>query len=117
MAGQTEDSNPAPLYLPTSPEEVLLNDSDSALLSSRFRPEQRARITQDLEHENSILAKYIEKGGLRFWFKSLLASAEKATTNPISTEALPQPVSDTEHKEDLSTETGSSFRKERLSWL
>ncbi|KAL2786233.1 Non-repetitive/WGA-negative nucleoporin C-terminal-domain-containing protein [Aspergillus keveii] len=114
---QTEDSNTAPLYLPTSPEEILLNDSDSALLSSRFRPEQRARITQDLEHENSILAKYIEKGGLGFWFKSLLASAEKATTNSISTEALPQPVSGAEHKEDLSTETGSSFRKERLSWL
>jgi nuclear pore complex protein Nup133 len=117
MAGQTEDSHIAPLYLPTSPEEVLLNDSDAALLASRFRPEQRARIIQDLEHENSILNRYIEKGGLGFWFKNLLASAEKVTTNSISSEALPQPVSDAELKEDFSNETGSSFRKERLSWL
>ncbi|KAL2816175.1 Non-repetitive/WGA-negative nucleoporin C-terminal-domain-containing protein [Aspergillus granulosus] len=112
-----EDYNTPPVYLPTSPEEVLLNDSDSALLSSRFRPEQRARFIQDLEHENSVLNRYMEIGQLGFWFKNLVSSAEKVITHSIDTEAPLQPVSDAEVKEDLPNQTESSFRKERLSWL
>ncbi|KAL3456829.1 Non-repetitive/WGA-negative nucleoporin C-terminal-domain-containing protein [Aspergillus heterothallicus] len=112
-----EDGNIPPLYLPASPEEVLLNDSESALLLSRFRPEQRVRITHDLEHENSILTKYMETGELGFWFKNLLGSAEKVTTTSIDTENLHHPVSESELNERHPNQTGNFLRKERLNWL
>lgn len=64
--------------MPLSPVEVLLSVSDSILLSSHFRPEQRARITRDLEKENEIFCRYLEAGNLEFWFKNLLSSAEMA---------------------------------------
>ncbi|KAL4993469.1 Non-repetitive/WGA-negative nucleoporin C-terminal-domain-containing protein [Aspergillus recurvatus] len=103
------DPNTPPLYRPTRPQDVLLNDADSALISSRFRPEQRARITRDLDQENATLLRYIEKGELEFWFKSLLSSAEKERT---STDAL-QTASSTDAADLLS----QTARKERLSWL
>ncbi|KAL6236326.1 hypothetical protein BDW75DRAFT_113621 [Aspergillus navahoensis] len=103
------DPNSLPLYRPTRPQDVLLNDADSALISSRFRPEQRARISRDLEQENSTLLRYIEKGELEFWFKSLLSSAEKERT---SIDAL-QTASSTDAADPLS----QTDRKERLSWL
>lgn len=73
-----EDVSCPSLYVPLSPMDVLLSESDSILFSSRFRPEQRARITRDLEKENEILCRYLEAGNLEFWFKNLLSSAEMA---------------------------------------
>ncbi|KAL4984560.1 Non-repetitive/WGA-negative nucleoporin C-terminal-domain-containing protein [Aspergillus falconensis] len=108
LSNRTDPNNP-PLYRPTRPQDVLLNDADSALISSRFRPEQRARITRDLEQENSTLLRYIEKSELEFWFKSLLSSAEKERT---SIDAL-QTASSTDAADPFSQTT----RKERLSWL
>ncbi|KAL4813023.1 Non-repetitive/WGA-negative nucleoporin C-terminal-domain-containing protein [Aspergillus spinulosporus] len=105
---RTDPSNP-PLYRPNCPQDVLLNDTDSALISSRFRPEQRARITRDLERENSTLLRYIEKGELECWFKSLLSSAEKER---MSNSAL-QTTCSTDAESSLS----QTNRKERLSWL
>ncbi|CBF77824.1 hypothetical protein AN4293.2 [Aspergillus nidulans FGSC A4] len=105
---RTDPSKP-PLYRPTRPQDVLLNDSDSALISSRFRPEQRARIIRDLERENSTLLRYIEKSELECWFKSLLSSAEKERT---SDDALQTPCS-----MDAESSLSQTNRKERLSWL
>ncbi|KAL4783252.1 Non-repetitive/WGA-negative nucleoporin C-terminal-domain-containing protein [Aspergillus varians] len=112
-----EDPDNSPLYTPTRPHDVLLNDSDSVLLTSRFRPEQRARISRDLDQENTILSQYIENGELEFWFKNLLESAGKLTSPSIDGDPLPQPASNTDAKEDPSYQTQSSTRKERLSWL
>lgn len=66
--------------------ELLLSRSDSDALVSRFRLEQRIRIGQDLERENEILCRYLEKGRLEFSFKSLLASAQGAVAIPLGTE-------------------------------
>ncbi|KAL2863026.1 putative nuclear pore complex subunit Nup133 [Aspergillus lucknowensis] len=112
-----EDTSNPPLYLPTCPQEVLLSNSDSALLSSRFRPEQRARITRDLELENAMLSQYMKGGELEFWFKNLLASAEKATPYSIDSSRTPSSASNAEASENPSNQTGGSIRKERLSWL
>ncbi|KAL4912099.1 Non-repetitive/WGA-negative nucleoporin C-terminal-domain-containing protein [Aspergillus aurantiobrunneus] len=111
-----EGSNNSSLYTPARPQDVLLNDSDSALLSSRFRPEQRARISHDLDRENAILSEYIEKGELEFRFKDLLSSAEKVTSQSVNDGTLPQPANNIDINQDLSCQQRSS-RKERLSWL
>ncbi|KAL2819955.1 Non-repetitive/WGA-negative nucleoporin C-terminal-domain-containing protein [Aspergillus cavernicola] len=112
--GQTEENT---LYVPTCPQDVLMTDSDSVLLSSRFRPEQRARISRDLDNENAIMCHYMEKGELEFWFKNLLSSARKVASHSVDHETPPRPTSDAEAKEDTSNQTESSPRKERLSWL
>lgn len=68
------------LYQPLSPAEALMADSESDILVSRFRPEQRARVTTDLQREDDILREYIETGKLDFWFQILLDSVEPQTS-------------------------------------
>ncbi|KAI9369979.1 Non-repetitive/WGA-negative nucleoporin C-terminal-domain-containing protein [Aspergillus egyptiacus] len=113
----TENHETPSVYVPTCPQDVLLSDSDSALLSSRFRPEQRARITRDLQKENAILSKYIETGELGFWFKNLFSSAGRLTSHSGDNAFSPQSASNPEANENLSGQAGSPLRKERLSWL
>ncbi|OOF97701.1 hypothetical protein ASPCADRAFT_204979 [Aspergillus carbonarius ITEM 5010] len=71
-----EDSNYPKLYVPTTPHDVLLSDSEADLITSRFPPERRVRISRDLARENEILQQHIEKGRLDFWFKNLVDSVE-----------------------------------------
>ncbi|KAL4929628.1 putative nuclear pore complex subunit Nup133 [Aspergillus undulatus] len=112
-----EISDDTPLYIPTRPQDVLLGDSDSALLASRFRPEQRARVARDLDEENSSLSQYIEKGELEFWFKNLLSSAKKIISQAPNVGTHPRPASSTEGQIDASYQKQSPTRRERLSWL
>lgn len=70
--------------MPLSPVDVLLSESDSNLLASRFRSEQRARIARDLSAENEILGQYVEVGNLEFWFKDLLSSVEMAIASSVN---------------------------------
>lgn len=58
-------------------------DSESDILLSRFRPEQKARLTADLMRENELLQEYIEIGKLDFWFQDLLASTGSQTSGSI----------------------------------
>jgi nuclear pore complex protein Nup133 len=55
------------LFQPVSPAEALMADSESDILVSRFRPEQRARVATDLQREDDLLRDYIETGKLDFW--------------------------------------------------
>ncbi|KAL4896334.1 Non-repetitive/WGA-negative nucleoporin C-terminal-domain-containing protein [Aspergillus ambiguus] len=100
------------LYIPNSPEEVLLNESDAEVLASRFRAEQRGRITQDFKKESDILSRYIEHGKLGFWFTNLLASGEEAVTHATG---LAGPTK--EPAAQSPEPTGGSSEKARLSWL
>ncbi|KAJ5813888.1 uncharacterized protein N7503_000638 [Penicillium pulvis] len=68
------EAGPQSLYKPLSPADVLMADSESDILVSRFRPEQRARVVVDLERENDLLQNYIQTGKLDFWFQNLLSS-------------------------------------------
>lgn len=49
--------------------------SETDVLLSRFRPEQKARLAADLIRENELVHEYIEIGKLDFWFQDLLISA------------------------------------------
>lgn len=51
-------------------------NSESEILVSRFRPEQRSRIALDLKREDDLLREYIDTGKLDFWFKNMLSSVE-----------------------------------------
>lgn len=51
-------------------------NSESEILVSRFRPEQRSRIALDLKREDDLLREYIDTGKLDFWFKNILSSVE-----------------------------------------
>ncbi|KAJ5655620.1 Nucleoporin Nup133/Nup155-like [Penicillium longicatenatum] len=73
LAGHAE-AGPQSLYKPLSPADVLMADSESEILVSRFRPEQRARVAVDLKRENNLLQGYIKTGQLEFWFQNLLSS-------------------------------------------
>ncbi|KAL4801278.1 Non-repetitive/WGA-negative nucleoporin C-terminal-domain-containing protein [Aspergillus unguis] len=112
---QAENLQDQPLYFPSRPQDVLLSDSDAALLTSRFRPEQRARMTRDLEQENAILNRYIEEGELEFWFKNLLASARNIMSTEVDSDTFLQPANSIETETPYQAD-GSS-RKERLNWL
>lgn len=62
-----------------------MGESDSEVLVSRFRPEQRARLAADLRRENDLLREYIDIGKLDFWFQELLSSVEsRASSVPIA---------------------------------
>lgn len=117
MKEHTEGPSSPPLYLPTRPQDVLLNEPDSVLLSSRFRPEQRARISRDLDQENVILSRYIEKEELGFLFKNIHESARKTKLHSVDGDSFPPPTDDSDVKADSSYQAQSSTRKERLSWL
>ncbi|KAJ5501683.1 Nucleoporin [Penicillium expansum] len=70
------------VYKPLSPAEALMTDSDSDILVSRFRPEQKARVASDLQTENDILRECIEVGKLDFWFQNLRETAEVHISPP-----------------------------------
>ncbi|KAJ5193740.1 hypothetical protein N7491_001071 [Penicillium cf. griseofulvum] len=70
------------LYTPLSPAEALMTDSDSDILVSRFRPEQKSRVASDLETENDILRQCIDVGKLDFWFQNLRETAEVHISPP-----------------------------------
>ncbi|CAL5874143.1 uncharacterized protein PFLUO_LOCUS8431 [Penicillium psychrofluorescens] len=75
------------LYQPLSPAEALMSESESEVLVSRFRPEQRARIALDLQREDDLLRQYIEAGKLDFWYQNLLASADARSSASRATDA------------------------------
>ncbi|KAE8348479.1 Non-repetitive/WGA-negative nucleoporin C-terminal-domain-containing protein [Aspergillus coremiiformis] len=112
--GLNEDTRYASLYIPSSPHDVLLNGSDSELLSARFRLEQRTRIIHDLERENDILYQHVEKRNLDFWFKNLLASAE-STSSMVP--GLPFECNPRNHLGEQSPWQTEGSSKARLSWL
>lgn len=70
------------VYKPLSPAEALMTDSDSDILVSRFRPEQKSRVATDLQTENDILRQCIEIGKLDFWFQNLRETAEVHISPP-----------------------------------
>ncbi|KAL5332250.1 Non-repetitive/WGA-negative nucleoporin C-terminal-domain-containing protein [Aspergillus crustosus] len=111
------DPDNPPLYVPAGPRDVLLNEADCTLLSSRFRPEQRAPFSRDLEQEDKILADYIEKGGLEFRFKNFISSTVKVISRPGHDEAVSRSLNSSNTGDDCSHQTNSPTRKERLSWL
>ncbi|KAE8144623.1 Non-repetitive/WGA-negative nucleoporin C-terminal-domain-containing protein [Aspergillus avenaceus] len=110
-----DDINHQPLYIPSSPYDVLLSEADSGLLLSRFRPEQRARIIHDIEKENEILHQHIEGGKLEYWFKNLKASAE--VTSPAIISAAENESTNKEQAEQLTQSIHEPSTKARLSWL
>jgi nuclear pore complex protein Nup133 len=75
-------AGPHSLYTPLSPAEALMTDSDSDILVSRFRPEQKSRVASDLETENDILRQCIEVGKLDFWFQNLRETSEVHISPP-----------------------------------
>jgi len=80
------EAGPQFLYKPLSPADVLMVESESEVLVSRFRPEQRARVAIDLKRENDLLQGYIKTGQLDFWFQNLLSSV---VSLPSSKEVAP----------------------------
>lgn len=113
FTGLDEDSNYPSIYVPNGPHDVLLSDSDADLITTRFPPERRARISRDLARENEILLQQIEKGKLNFWFKNLFDSAKTTRQEPsgVSTEDDKNGNAHNEPQYDSSTE------KAQLSWL
>ncbi|RAH61786.1 hypothetical protein BO85DRAFT_455907 [Aspergillus piperis CBS 112811] len=111
--GLDEDSNYPSIYVPNGPHDVLLSDFDADLITTRFPPERRARISRDLARENEILLQQIEKGKLDFWFKNLFDSAKTTRQEPsgVSTE---DDKNGNAHNE---TQYDSSTEKAQLSWL
>lgn len=71
--------------MPLSPAEALMAGSDSDILVSRFRSEQKSRVALDLQVENGILRRYIEVGKLDFWFQNLRETAEAQSSAPNGT--------------------------------
>lgn len=70
------------IYMPLSPVESLMADSDSEILLSRFNSEQKSRVALDLQAENDILRRYIEVGKLDFWFQNLRETAGAQSSGP-----------------------------------
>ncbi|KAL1965172.1 hypothetical protein VTN77DRAFT_6085 [Rasamsonia byssochlamydoides] len=67
-----------PLYIRYRPSQILGCCSDN-VLRARFRPEQWPHVLRDLNLEDEILRRYVEKGKLEVWFKDLLAFASSDT--------------------------------------
>ncbi|KAF7162724.1 hypothetical protein CNMCM5623_007893 [Aspergillus felis] len=110
------DPDPRPLYVPSSPLDVVLNESDLESILSSYPQEQRSRICRDLSRENDILRQRIEEGKLEFLYRKLLISAEEAVTSSAAhpTGAMMQ-FSDGLQAHHLETETPST--RAQLSWL
>lgn len=92
MSTEHTGSNIHPLFEPLSPAEALMADSESDILVSRFRPEQRDRVATDLKQEDNILREYIEVGKLDFWYQNLVDSI-KSTQTDVSIEDVNDNVS------------------------
>ncbi|GMG38653.1 unnamed protein product [Aspergillus oryzae var. brunneus] len=116
-SGYDEDASYASLYIPSSPQDVFLNRSDSELLSTRYRLEQRTRIIHDLERENEILHENVEKGRLDFWFKNLLTSAEESASIPIPPTFTSEESNNNNQQVKRSPQPREGSSKARLSWL
>lgn len=82
-------------------------DSESEILVSRFRPEQRTRLAADLEREDDLLREYIELGKLDFWFQEILVS-----TGPQASSELVAPSADAGTGDLASVDS-----KARLTWV
>ncbi|KAM0089724.1 hypothetical protein ACP6JD_006898 [Aspergillus fumigatus] len=110
------DADPCPLYVPSSPLDVVLNESDLDFILSSYPQEQRNRICRDLSKENDILLQRIEEGKLEFWYRKLLISAEEAVSSSAShsTGAL---VQFSDGLQAHHSETGSPSTRAQLSWL
>ncbi|RHZ56781.1 putative nuclear pore complex subunit Nup133 [Aspergillus thermomutatus] len=110
------DADHRPLYVPSSPLDIVLSDSDLEFILSSYPQEQRNRIGRDLSRENDILRQRIEEGKLEFWYRKLLVSAEEAvaSSNTPPTGAMMQ-FSDDLQDRHLETETPST--RAQLSWL
>ena len=78
----TENENDNSLYVPISPTDVTLSESELDVLCSQFRSEQRAQVARDLVKESETLCRYMELGNLEFWFKDLLSFAQVVTASP-----------------------------------
>ncbi|KAJ5653496.1 hypothetical protein N7490_000499 [Penicillium lividum] len=76
---------PQSLYKPISPADGLMADSESEILVSRFRPEQRARVAIDLKRENDLLQEYIKTGKLDFWYQNILSSVASLSSTGRAT--------------------------------
>lgn len=98
--------------MPSSPNDLLLSESDCDALSSRFRLEQRTQVARDLNKEDGELRHYIETGNLDFWFKELLSSAEIVAAPPVNSDGDRQDSSIS-----LPDTPESSNKKATLSWL
>ncbi|KAJ5715022.1 uncharacterized protein N7483_012203 [Penicillium malachiteum] len=94
------------LYKPLSPADSLMVDSESEKLVLRFRPEQRARIANDLKREDDLLREYITTGKLDFWFQNLLSSIESR----IALKKLSR-------QQDAGLSDVHTDSKARLTWL
>lgn len=85
-----------------------MGESDSDILVSRFRPEQRARLTADLRRENDLLREYMDIGKLDFWFQELLSSVE----SQASSVSIARPRSSGSDTNPLTLDS-----KARLTWV
>lgn len=99
-------------YIPSSPDDVLLSESDCDTMLSGFRSEQRTQVARDLNKENNILRRYIEAGNLGFWFKNLLSSAEIVAVSPDNINEDRQ-----ESAVPVSATPETSNTKTKLNWL
>jgi nuclear pore complex protein Nup133 len=84
-----------------------MGESESDILVSRFRSEQRARVAADLRREDDLLRKYIDVGKLDFWFQELLSSVESQVSS----------VSIARTKSGPDTNLHSVDPKARLTWV
>ncbi|RAL05676.1 putative nuclear pore complex subunit Nup133 [Aspergillus ibericus CBS 121593] len=107
-----EDSNYPKLFVPKTPHDVLFNESEADLISSRFPPERRVRISRDLARENEILHQQMERGKLDFWFKNLVDSAE---TMPQGRSVAS--VVDDQNRNVDDIQQDSPTERAQLSWL
>ncbi|PYH41790.1 putative nuclear pore complex subunit Nup133 [Aspergillus saccharolyticus JOP 1030-1] len=108
-----ENPSCSSLYIPQTPQDVILSDSELTILTARFSLEQRARIHHDLEKENELMLHYIDCGKLDFWFKTLFESVH-TSQSMIS-------FSSAEHSLEsglqLHEMPSSPNRKAQLNWL
>lgn len=97
------------LRRPLSPAEATIAESDSDILLSRFRPEQRVRLAADLRREDDLLREYIDVGKLDFWFQELLASVESQGSSTL--------IAAPSNPESNIHQTSSVDTKARLTWV
>ncbi|PWY64245.1 hypothetical protein BO70DRAFT_367056 [Aspergillus heteromorphus CBS 117.55] len=109
--GRDEDSSYPSIYIPDSPHDLLLSESESEYLTSRFHPEQRIRVHHDLVRESEMLHQQINNGKLEFWFKSFVDSAKAATHE------TPLVVNDKDNAQHCTQLLEAPTDKVQLSWL
>lgn len=107
-AEQPSEAKPRSLQRPLSPAEAIMGESESDILVSRFRPEQRSRLATDLRREDDLLREYIDVGKLDFWFQELLSSVESR----VSSTLIARTESSGSDTNSLSVDS-----KARLTWV